>query len=130
MAAVAGKGGSAKITASNTVVQVESWTGDIDGGLVDSHALGDSWGESTQTIKKGTATINFRWDFENDANGQKALYDALIEGTDITDLRLYLNGVNYISGNAKVESVSLNTPVEDLVTGSFNVRSEGAWAYN
>ena len=130
MAAVAGKGGSAKITASNTITEVESWTGDIDAGLVDSHALGDSWGESTQTIKKGTFTINCRWNIDNDTNGQKALQDAALAGTDITDLRLYTNSTNYYAGNAKVESFGLATQVEDLVTQTFNIRTEGAWTYN
>ena len=130
MAAIAGKGGSARITASNTIVEVESWTADFDGGLVDSHSLGDSWGESTQTIKRLTATVNCRWDLPNDANGQTALQTAAFNGTDVTDVRLYTNASNYYAGNAKVESFSVSEPVDDLVTITFNLRSEGAWTYN
>ena len=130
MAAIAGKGGSVKITASNTVVEVKSWSGDIDGGLVDSHSLGDSWGESTQTILKGTFSIECKWDLPNDTNGQKALQDALLAGSDVTDLRLYHNATNYLAGNAKVESASYSTDVDDLVIVTFNVRTEGAWTYN
>ncbi len=130
MAAIAGKGGSAKITASNTIVEVESWSLDIDGGLVDSHSLGDSWAESTQTIKRATGTINVRWDLPNDANGQTALQTALLNGTDITDLRLYTNATNYYAGNAKVENATIDTSVDDLVTATFSIRSEGAWTYN
>lgn len=130
MAAVAGKGGSVKITASNTVVEVESWTADIDGGLLDSHSLGDGWAESTQNIKRLTATVNTRWDLPNDTNGQKAMQDALLAGTDLTDLRLYTNASNYYAGNAKIESASISDSVDDLVTITFNIRSEGAWTYN
>lgn len=130
MAAIAGKGGSAKITASNTIVEVESWSAIIDGGLTDSHSLDDDWAESTQTIKRWTATINVRWDLPNDANGQTALQSALLAGTTITDLRLYANASNYYSGNAKVASASIETPVDDLVTATFEITGEGALSYS
>jgi hypothetical protein len=129
MAAIAGKGGSAKITGANTIAQVESWNLDIDGGLVDSHSLGDSWGESTQTIMKGTGSLNCRFDLPSDANGQTAINTAALTGATITDLRLYVNSTNYYSGNAKIESISIATAVEDLVTYTVNFRTEGAWAY-
>ena len=130
MAAIAGKGGSARITASNTIVEVESWSIDHDAGLTDSHSLGDSWAESTQTIQRITATINVRWDIPNDANGQAAIQTAALAGSTITDLRLYTNSSNYYAGNAKVESFTVDNPVDDLVTATFNIRSEGAWTYN
>lgn len=129
MSAIAGQAGSAKITASNTIVQVESWSLDIDGGLVDSHSLGDSWAESTQTVKRWTATLNVRWAIPDDANGQAAIQTDLLAGDTLTDLRLYTNASNYYSGNAKIASMTIDTPVDDLVTATFECTGEGALSY-
>jgi len=123
MAVIAGKGGSCRIIAVATG-EVESWSLNIDGGLVDSHSLGDDWGETTQTIKKWTGTVNVRYD-KADTN-QAALQVALLAGSVVTDLRLYTDGTNYYTGNAKVSSMSIDDPVEDLLTATFEVMGEGA----
>lgn len=128
MAAIAGKGGSAKIGA-NTIAEVTSWSMDISADMLDSTSLGDDWREFIAGLNGATGTVEVKWDIPNDANGQTALQNALLNGTTVT-LNLYVNATNYYSGSAYVSSLSVEDPVEDLVTATFEAQFTGAVTYN
>lgn len=128
MAAIAGKGGSAKIGA-NTIAEVTSWTMDIAIDMLDSTSLGDSWREFIAGLAGGTGSVEVKWDIPNDANGQTALQTAALAGTTVT-LNLYVNATNYYSGSAYVSNVNVSDPVDDLVTATFDMQFTGAVSYN
>lgn len=127
MAAIAGKGGSAKIGA-NTIAEVTSWSLDISSDMLDSTSLGDNWREFIAGLKGATASIEVKWDLPTDTNGQVALQTAMLNGTTVT-LNLYTNGTKYYSGSAYVSSLSIEDPVEDLVTATFEAQFTGAITY-
>lgn len=128
MAAIAGKGGSARLGA-NTIAEVSSWSMDLSADMLDSTSLGDSWREFIPGLNGATGSVEVKWDIPNDANGQTALQNAILNGTTIT-LDLYVNASNYYSGTAYVSSLSVEDPVEDLVTATFEAQFTGAVTYN
>lgn len=128
MSAIAGKGGSAKIGA-NTIAEVTSWSLDISADMLDSTSLGDDWREFIAGLNGATGSVEVKWDIPNDANGQTALQTAVLNSTTVT-LNLYVNATNYYSGSAYVSSLSVEDPVEDLVTATFEAQFTGAVTYN
>jgi predicted secreted protein len=128
MAAIAGKGGSVKI-AANTVAEVSTWSMDISADMLDSTSLGDDWREYIAGLNGATGSVEVKWDIPNDANGQAAMQTALLNGTTVT-LNLYVNDTNYYSGSAYISSLSVEDPVEDLVTATFEAQFTGAVTYN
>ena len=128
MAAIAGKGGSAKIGA-NAIAEVTSWSMDISADMLDSTSLGDDWREFVAGLNGATGSVEVKWDIPNDANGQTALQTAMLNGTTVT-LNLYVNSSNYYSGTAYVSNLSVEDPVEDLVTATFEAQFTGAVTYN
>ena len=74
MAVLAGNGGSLRIVAVATA-EVESWTLNINGGLKESHSLGDSWGETTQTVLVNDLLEVFRFGIEKDFNVENVTLD-------------------------------------------------------
>ena len=128
MAAIAGKGGSAKIGA-NTIAEVSSWGLDISADMLNSTSLGDNWREFVAGLNGATGSVEVKWDIPNDANGQTALQTAMLNGTTVT-LNLYVNSSNYYSGTAYVSNLSVEDPVEDLVTATFEAQFTGAVTYN
>lgn len=128
MAAIDGKGGSAKIGA-NTIAEVTSWTMDIAIDMLDSTSLGDSWREFIAGLAGATGSVEVKWDIPNDANGQTALQTAALAGTTVT-LNLYVNATNYYSGSAYVSNLNVSDPVENLVTATFDMQFTGEVTYN
>ena len=128
MAAIAGKGGSAKISA-NTIAEVASWSLDISADMLDSTALGDDWREYVAGLNGATGSIEVKWDVPNDTNGQTALQNAILNSTTIA-LNLYVNSTNYYAGTVYISNLSVEDPVEDLVTATFDAQFTGAVTYN
>lgn len=128
MAAIAGKGGSARIGV-NTIAEVTSWSLDVSTDMLDSTSLGDNWREFVAGLNGATGSVEVKWDLSNDTNGQTALQNALLNGTTVT-LDLYVNATKYYSGSAYVSSLSIEDPVEDLVTATFETQFTGAVTYN
>lgn len=128
MAAIAGKGGSARVGA-NTIAEVTSWSLDVSSDMLDSTSLGDDWREFIAGLNGATGNIEVKWDLVNDANGQTALQTALLNGTTVT-LNLYVNDTKYYAGSAYISNLSIEDPVEDLVTATFDAQFTGAVTYN
>lgn len=128
MAAIAGKGGSARVGA-NTIAEVTSWSLDVSSDMLDSTSLGDDWREFIAGLNGATGSIEVKWDLVNDANGQTALQTALLNGTTVT-LNLYVNATKYYAGSAYISNLNVEDPVEDLVTATFDAQFTGAVTYN
>jgi predicted secreted protein len=128
MAAIAGKGGSARLGV-NTIAEVTSWSMDIATDMLDSSSLGDSWREFVAGLNGATGSVEVNWDVVTDANGQAALQTAVLAGTTVT-LDLYVNATKYYSGTAYVSNFNVSDPVDDLVTATFDAQFSGAVTYN
>ena len=127
MAAIAGKGGSARLGA-NTIAEVTSWSLDISADMLDSTSLGDDWREFIAGLNGATGSVEVKWDIPTDTLGQTALQNAMLAGTTVT-LDLYVNATKYYTGTAYVSSLSIEDPVEDLVTATFEAQFTGAVTY-
>lgn len=127
MAAVAGRGGSVKIGAA-TVASIKNWSLDINLDTLDITALGKTWKEFIAGLREWSGSLEGDWDVQTDVTGQKAIQDALLNGTAVT-LELYVNAANKYSGSAFITAASPSADVGDLVSISFDFQGTGALAY-
>jgi len=127
MAVLAGQAGKVTIV-GDSVLEMDSWTLNFGPNLVKSHSFGDSWEESTKTIKRWSATCTGRFD-DTDTNGALALGTDALNGDMVTDIRFYVDGTNYWAGNAFVE-FSPSASVEGLVELSVTFTGTGALTWN
>jgi predicted secreted protein len=126
--AIAGKSGKLGLGV-NTVVDVSSWSLELGTDTLDVTALGDSWKKFIAGLKEWSASAEGFYSVHTDTNGQKALQDAYLNSTEVS-LRLYVNAVNYYSGSAYISGLTVEDPVDDTVSVSFEFQGTGALAYN
>ncbi len=126
--AIAGKSGKLGLGV-NTVVDVSSWSLELGTDTLDVTALGDSWKKFIAGLKEWSASAEGFYSVHTDTNGQKALQDAYLNSTEVS-LRLYVNAVNYYSGSAYIYGLTVEDPVDDTVSVSFEFQGTGALAYN
>lgn len=131
MAHKSGRSASFKVGA-NTVSNVISWNLDITAEPISENTMGSSgW---TQTFGLATtawsASIDLIYD-PDDTNGQMALYNAVVSGTQITDLKFYEDDTHYyasVSGTnygAYVTAFPINTSAGDVIRSSITVAGSG-----
>jgi predicted secreted protein len=128
MAAIAGKGGSAKVGA-NTIASINNWSLDVTMNTAETTALGDSVKSHIATIYEWSGQLEGAFRVHDDTNGQTALQTAFLAGTPVT-LNLYVNASNYYSGSAIITSMPVKVAVEDKVGISFAFQGSGALTYN
>ncbi len=126
--AIAGKSGKLGLGV-NTVVDVSSWSLELGTDTLDVTALGDNWKKFIAGLKEWSASAEGFYSVHTDTNGQKALQDAYLNSTEVS-LRLYVNAVNYYSGSAYISGLTVEDPVDDTVSVSFEFQGTGALAYN
>lgn len=110
-------GRSAKIvTASGTVAEMSEFTLDIDTELIEEGVFGnDGWNRvhgASVTAYGGTMTGLFD---KSDANGQTYLYNAMINGTKLTDVWLYITLTDYYKPD------TVTSPGAGIFISSFNI---------
>ena len=126
--AIAGKSGKLSI-ATNMVADISNWSLELGGDTYDVTALGEDWKRFISGLKEWSASAEGSFAINTDTAGQTALQNAFLNGTEVT-LRLYINASNYYSGNAFISSLSVEDPVDDAVSVSFEFQGTGALAYN
>ena len=126
--AIAGKSGKLGLGAS-TVVDISSWSLDLGVDTLDVTALGDDWKKFITGLKEWSASAEGFYSVHTDATGQKALQDAYLNSTEIA-MKLYVNATNYYSGNAYISGLSVEDPVDDTVSISFEFQGTGPLGYN
>ena len=132
MAAIAGKGGEARI-AANTIAEVTSWSLDVGTDVVDTTAMlvgGAQWKTFISALNSFTISMELSWDVPTDTNGQTAMNTAMLAGTLIEDFNLYANVANYYNGDGIITSFGVATPVEDKITLTVEIQGTGALTYN
>ncbi|MEN8493477.1 phage tail tube protein [Dehalococcoides sp. THU3] len=126
--AIAGKSGKLGLGA-NTVVDVSSWSLELGADTLDVTALGDDWKKFIAGLKEWSASAEGFYSVHTDATGQKALQDAYLNSTEVA-LKLFVNATNYYSGSAYISGMSVEDPVDDTVSISFEFQGTGALSYN
>lgn len=126
--AITGKGGSLKIGAV-TVSQMSSWKLDIDIELKDAtNFASNGWKEQIAGLKGWSGSSDGTWNVITDTTGQKALQDALLNGTTVA-IEFNINGTNKYSGSAFVKKISVDEPVDDVVKFSVDLEGTGALTF-
>jgi predicted secreted protein len=126
MAALAGKGGSIKL-GTNAVAEMGEWSLDLELDTQEDTAFGDDWKSYLAGLKGWSGSGSGRWDM-TDTNGQKAIQDALLNGTALT-LKLYVDATHNYSGSAFVTGLSPSATVDGMVEISFDFQGSGSLTY-
>jgi len=120
--AIAGKSGKLGIGA-NTVVDIN-----LGVDALDVTALGDDWKKFLAGLKEWSASAEGFYSVHTDTLGQKALQDAYLASTEVS-LKLFVNATNFYSGSAFISGLSVEDPVDDTVSISFEFQGTGALTY-
>lgn len=128
--AIAGKSGSLYVGATPAkVAEISGWSLDLGGDNIDTTNLDSSgWKEFLAGLKEwsGSAEGNFKF---TDTTGQKAIFDAWTNGTSLTaEFRLGATSPKF-SGTIYVNGISIEDPVDDKITVSFDFQGSGALTY-
>ena len=78
---------------------------------------------------KGSMTISF----DETNTEQKALHDAIIAAggaTKLTDVKFTMDGTKNWAGSVWIESFSITTDVNGVITGDLGFKGDGALAYS
>ncbi len=124
--AIAGKSGKLVIDSTNpaTVVGIKNWSIDLSMDTLETTALGDGWKGYIAGLKEWTASADGDFNVHTDEAGQQALQDAYLNGTAVSAL-FYVNDTNYYTGEAIINSLSIEDPVDDVVSISFEFTGNG-----
>ncbi|MCL5045570.1 MAG: phage tail protein [Actinobacteria bacterium] len=127
--AIAGKGGAVYIGA-NKVAEIGNWSLDLEGETLETTSFDSAgWKEFIAGLKGWSGSAEGNWKVDADATGQKALQDALLNGTTVS-LELRVNATpNKYSGSALVTKVGVEAGVDDKVSVSFDFQGTGALTY-
>ena len=128
--AVAGKNGKVVIgaSASKKVVGIKNWSLELSLDPLETTALGDDWKNYITGLKEWSASSEGDYEVPVDTEGQKALQDAFLNGTTVT-VKLYVDGTNYYKGEAYINSLSIEDPVDDVVSISIEFTGTGALTF-
>ena len=128
--AVAGKNGKVVVgaSASKKVVGIKNWSLELSLDTLETTALGDDWKNYITGLKEWSASSEGDYEVPVDTEGQKALQDAFLNGTTVT-VKLYVDGTNYYQGEAYINSLSIEDPVDDVVSISIEFTGTGALTF-
>lgn len=124
--AIAGKNGKITIgePGSERVVGIKSWSLELSLDTLESTALGDDWKNYIAGLKEWSASSDGDYNVKSDTTGQKALQDAYLSGQTVV-VNLYVDDTNYYTGTAYINSLSIEDPVDDVVSISIEFTGTG-----
>jgi len=127
--AVAGKNGKVVIgSAAQKVVGIKNWSLELSLETLETTALGDDWKNYITGLKEWTASSEGDYEVPGDTAGQAALQTAYLNGDTVT-VKLYVDGTNYYTGEAYISSLSIEDPVDDVVSISIEFTGTGALSF-
>lgn len=128
--AVAGKNGKVVIGSSGTqkVVGIKNWSLELSLDTLETTALGDDWKNYITGLKEWSASSEGDYEVPTDTAGQQALQDAFLNGTTVT-VKCYVDDTNYYQGDAYIASLSIEDPVDDVVSISIEFTGTGALTF-
>ncbi len=126
--ALAGKGATIKVGTA-VITEMENWKLDIGGNTLETTNFGSAgWKQFIQGLKEWSGSCEGNWNVAGDTSGQKALQDALLNGTTVS-VEFNLNGTNKYTGTAYVTKISTDAPVGDKIKVSIDLQGTGALTY-
>lgn len=129
--AVAGKNGKVIIGESGNqkVAAIKNWSLELSLETLETTALGDDWKNYITGLKEWTASSEGDYSVPTDTQGQAVLQDAYLAGTTVT-VKLYVDGTNYYQGTAYISSLSIEDPVDDVVSISLELTGTGELSFH
>lgn len=124
--AIAGKNGKLQIgsTTPATVVGIKSWSLDLSLDTLETTALGDDWKKYITGLKEWTASADGDFNIHTDTTGQEALQNAFISGEEVS-CSFFVDDTHAYKGNAVIASLSVEDPVDDVVSVSIEFTGSG-----
>ena len=126
--AIAGKYGKICISTGKQIASTKSWSLELSLDTLETTALGDEWKKYIAGLKEWNASCEGDYVIHTDTTGQKALQDAYLSGTEVT-IELYVDSSNYYTGKAYISSLSIEDPVDDVVSFSCEFTGTGALSF-
>ena len=124
--AIAGKNGKVIIGSGTTkVVGIKNWSLELSLETLETTALCDDWKNYISGLKEWTASAEGDFEVITDTTGQKLLSDAYLAGSTV-EVKLFVDATNYFTGTAYINSLSIEDPVDDVVTISIEFTGNGA----
>ena len=124
--AIAGKNGKVIIgTGTTKVVGIKNWSLELSLETLETTSLGDDWKNYISGLKEWTASAEGDFEVITDTTGQKLLSDAYLAGSTV-EVKLFVDATNYYTGTAYINSLSIEDPVDDVVTISIEFTGNGA----
>ena len=129
--AVAGKNGKVIIGESGNqkVAAIKNWSLELSLETLETTALGDDWKNYITGLKEWSASSEGDYEVPTDTQGQAALQEAYLAGTTVT-VKLYVDGTNYYQGTAYISSLSIEDPVDDMVSISLELTGTGELSFH
>ena len=124
--AIAGKNGKVIIgTGTTKVVGIKNWSLELSLETLETTSLGDDWKNYISGLKEWSASAEGDFEVITDTTGQKLLSDAYLAGSTV-EVKLFVDATNYFTGTAYINSLSIEDPVDDVVTISIEFTGNGA----
>jgi predicted secreted protein len=95
---------------------------------LETTALGDDWKNYISGLKEWTASSDGDYEIHSDEDGQQALQVAFLSGETVT-VKLYVDATNYYKGEGYINSLSIEDPVDDVVSISIEFTGTGALTF-
>ncbi len=84
---------------SDTVSEMTDWSITVAAEVIREDTFGSTWAKKHGLVATDwSATVNGLLD-DSDTTGQDVLWDAVVSGTKVTNLRFYLDGTEYYTSN-------------------------------
>lgn len=125
MATYSGIDGKVSNSSGNTIANLSEWTLDIKHNIVEDTEFTDTWKSNVKGLREGSGSL--KGSFDDADTYQANLQTAVLSGTAVVGLRLYIDGTSYFSGNAWITDMKVGNKVDGKVDVDFDYITDGAW---
>jgi predicted secreted protein len=126
--ALAGTFGSFSIpgTPNSPVGGLNNWSITTTAGNYDASVLGDTWREFVSGLKGWSGSLTGFYGLVSDTNGQRVLYNALVNNLPIVGVFQTVQGGGSFEGTFHVITSAVSNPVDGLITITFDFQGTGS----
>ena len=121
--AIAGKTGKV-VVGENKVIGIKNWSLELSIDSLETTALGDDWKNYITGLKEWSASSEGDYTVTSDVTGQELLQTAFLNGTEVV-IKMYVDATNYYTGASIITSLSIEDPVDDVVSISIEFTGNG-----
>jgi hypothetical protein len=126
MATHTGSEGTVRVGATNSILEIRSYSLEETADTAEDTSMGDSYRTFKTTLKAWTGSVDVFWD-ELDTTGQ----GALVVGSEVA-IRFYPEGVTtgdvYLTGQAIVTGKTVTGSFDGLVESTITLQGTGSLA--